>query len=76
MQFPDSHLAPASVHAALSPHLHVPESHLFDVYSEQAGVKPHPHTPETQVFDNPVQYASLSHSKILMIKWGLIKYER
>ena len=76
MQFPDIQLVPSSEHAALSPHLHVPESHLFDVSSEQAGFTPHPHIPETHVFDNPVQYASLSHSKIAMIKGGLIKYER
>ena len=47
----------SSEHEALSPHLHVPESHLFDVYSEQAGFEPHLHIPETQVFDNPVQSA-------------------
>ena len=75
MQFPDIHFAPSSEHAALSPHLQVPESHLFDVSSEQAGFAPHPHTPETQVFDSPVQSASLAHPKILMIKLRSLKYK-
>ena len=68
MQFPDSHLAPASVHTALSPHLHVPASHLSDVSSEHARFTPHPHTPETQAFDNPVHSASLPHARLLMMK--------
>ena len=76
MQFPDIHFAPSSEHAALSPHLQVPESHLFDVSSEQAGFAPHPHIPETQVFDSPVQSASLAHSKVLMIQIDVFKIKR
>ena len=67
MQFPEIHLVPSSEHAALSPHRHVPESHLFDVSSEQAGFTPHPHIPETQAFDNPVQSVSLVQSETLMM---------
>ena len=75
MQLPDIHFAPSSEHSASSPHLHVPESHLFDVSAEHAGFAPHPHIPETQAFDNPVQSVSLAQSKILMINWRLIKYK-
>ena len=75
MQFSDIHFAPSSEHAASSPHLHVPESQLFDVSAEQDEFAPHRHIPDTQAFDNPVQSVSLAHSKILMIKGRLIKYK-
>ena len=72
VQFPDIHIVPSSGHAAFDPHLHVSESHLFEISSEQAGVTPHIHVPETQAFDNPVQSALLLHSKILTINYQIL----